>query len=151
MLFCVKPAVCCVLLCGLEHPRVDNPNAKSYLSVAVLSCRCDGHGMSKYNEKSTSQKNQVEHFRILWKMYLLCLVTVINICMSMQLQNRNTYGLFRDLWSMYQIAMKDEQNNEIKYIFWHWWNRMNLEKTDPAVFKWNIVKIREKYHSSSAS
>jgi hypothetical protein len=49
-------------------------------------------------------------------MYLIYLVTVINICMSMHLQNRNSYGLFRDLWSTYQIA----HNNKIKYIFWHW-------------------------------
>jgi len=23
---------------------------------------------------------------------------------------------------MHQIAMKDAQNNKIKYIFWHWWS-----------------------------
>ena len=59
--YAVLCKTCSVLLCVLEHPRVDNPKQES---VAVLICRFYGHGMSKYNENSTSQKNHVEHLRI---------------------------------------------------------------------------------------
>jgi hypothetical protein len=80
--------------------------------------------------------------------------------MSMQLQNINSYGLFRDLWYMYQIAMEDAQNNEIKYIFWHWWRigwiwknwlcslqmeyLLNLGKNTivPQPVKWSISWMR---------
>ena len=60
-LYTVLCKTCSVLLCALEHPRVDNPKEES---VAVLICRFYCHGMSTYNENSTSQKNHVEHLCI---------------------------------------------------------------------------------------